>query len=233
MEWRDLVTDDPHPNRDSTLASRRRRAIRHRMATTMPPQEPAPSLVGSAKSAEGRKGAEAPRSTVTVPRIKPRDHAARAVLVSLRSALARIRGTEAEARRGDVEGIHRLRTATRRLRSELRAFRGLVDADWIAPLESEMKWLAGLLGNVRDLDVLADRFRKAAGKEDFSETGALAPLFVDLMARHARASRELRGALQGERYRGLLAILQRAIDHPSLKAESCVPCGTALPPLAA
>jgi CHAD domain-containing protein len=199
----------------------------------MPAHEPAQSLVGPADSAEGRKGSDASGSTVTVPRIKPREPVAQAVLVSLRSALTRIRGAEAEARRGDVEGIHRLRTATRRLRSELRAFRGLVDADWIEPLEGEMKWLAGLLGDVRDLDVLADRFRKADVEEDFSETGALAPLFTDLMARHARASRALRGALQGERYRWLMGSLQYAIDTPSLEAEACAACRTALPPLAA
>jgi CHAD domain-containing protein len=203
------------------------------MATIMPAHEPAQPLVGRAESAEERKGSDASGSTVTVPRIRPRDPVAKAVLVSLRSALSRIRGTEGEARRGDVEGIHRLRTATRRLRSELRAFRSLVDADWIGPLEDELKWLAGLLGNVRDLDVLAERFRKAVGEEDFSGTGALAPLFTDLMARHVRASRELRVALQGERYRGLLASLQRAIDQPPPEADACAACRTALPPLAA
>jgi CHAD domain-containing protein len=156
-----------------------------------------------------------------------------AVVISLQTALSRIRNTEAEARRGDVEGIHRLRTTTRRLRSELRSFRGLVDPDWIGPLEGEMKWLAGLLGGVRDLDVLTERFRKAAAAQGLSESEDLAPLFADLMARHARASRDLRAALQGERYRQLLGDLQRTIDGPSLAAEACTPCRTALPPLAA
>src|SRR5262249_14256305 len=45
--------------------------------------------------------------------------------------------------------------------------------------------------------------------------------------------RELRGALQAERYRELLASLQHAIEQPSLQAEACKPCRTALPPLAA
>ena len=49
--------------------------------------------------------------------------------VALETALSRIRGIEADARRGDAEGIHRLRTTTRRLRSELRAFRDLVDPE--------------------------------------------------------------------------------------------------------
>ena len=162
-------------------------------------------------------------ATVPVPRLKPRDLAARAVQTSLETGLSRIQGIEAEARRGDPEGIHRLRTSTRRLRSELRAFRGLADPAWIGPLEGEMKWLAGLLGDVRDLDVLTARFHKAADDEGL-DTQELAPLFDDLTARHARALRELRNALQGDRYRGLIEALQQAIEHPTLNDEACMPC---------
>src|SRR5262249_40164041 len=150
----------------------------------------------------------------------------------LDTALSRIRGTEADARRGDVEGIHRLRTTTRRLRSELRAFRSLVDPDWFGPLEGELQWLAGLLGGVRDLDVLTARFRHAADEGGLSPD-SMAPLFAELMTRHGRALQDLRVALQGDRYRDLLAALERAIGHPSLGAASCKPCGKALPPLAA
>src|SRR5579883_2166176 len=199
MDRKDAIAegDPPEPRPDASV--RRHRAVSEPMATIMPRHELAQMLVGHARPASGRNGPDPSGSTVTVPRIKPRDPAAQAVLISLQTALSRIRGTEAEARRGDVEGIHRLRTTTRRLRSELRAFRGLVDPDWIGPLEGEMKWLAGLLGGVRDLDVLTERFRKTAAAEEFSETEELAPLFADLMARPARASRDLRSALQGER----------------------------------
>lgn len=189
-------------------------------------------LSGRAPSGPGRERTDGPGSTVAVPRLRPRDPVVRAVLTALETALSRIRTVEAEARRGDVEGIHRLRTTTRRLRSELRAFRGLVDPGWVGPLEGEMKWLASLLGAVRDLDVLMDRFRKAAA-EDGLETEDLSPLFAELMTRHARASRELRGALQGDRYRAILAHLQDAIARPSLEGCACAPCREALPPLAA
>jgi CHAD domain-containing protein len=181
-------------------------------------------------AAQGRERRSDAAPTVEVPRIRPRDPVARAVLVALETALSRIRGTEADARRGDVEGIHRLRTTTRRLRSELRAFRVMVDPDWFGPLEGELKWLAGLLGDVRDLDVLMARFRKAVDGDGLSPD-SVAPLFAELMARHARASQDLRGALQGDRYRDLLAGLERAIGHPSLGTESCTPCRRALPPL--
>jgi CHAD domain-containing protein len=199
----------------------------------MPPPDPPVMLAERGRPRPGRERPDDPGSTVAVPRLKPRDPVARAVLAALETAASRIRSIEPAARRGDAEGIHRLRTTTRRLRSELRAFRDLVDPDWIGPLEGEMKWLAGLLGDVRDLDVLTARFHKAAAADDGSENPALAPLFADLAARHARASRDLRKGLQDERYRNLLAALQHAVDHPSLAADSCAPCRTALPPLAA
>ncbi len=180
-----------------------------------------------------RNGTDGHGSTVEVPRIRPRDPVGKAVLAALATALARIRTIEGDARRGDVDGIHRLRTTTRRLRSELRAFRDLLDPEWTGPIEAELKWLAGLLGDVRDLDVLTTRFRKAAGVEPGSEPEALAPLLGELTARHTRALRSLRKGLQGDRYRELLATLQRAIDHPRLADEAGTPCRAAMPPLAA
>ena len=217
----------PHDGRNS-------RAARNRTATIMPPRENAPMLAGRPVPADGQERAVVPSPTVTVPRLRPRDPVARAVILALEAALSRIRSIEPEARRGDVEGIHRLRTTTRRLRSELRAFRDLVDPEWVGPLEGELKWLAGLLGGVRDLDVLTARLREAAGiPEDGSPPEDLVPLFAHLAARHARATRELRGALQSERYRDLLAAIEHAAERPSLGADSCTPCKKALPPVAA
>jgi CHAD domain-containing protein len=141
---------------------------------------------------------------------------------------------EASARAGDSEGIHRLRTATRRLRSELRALGELVEPQWLEPLESELKWLAGVLGAARDVDVLSQRLRKdLAARDAEADQRALAPLFAELMARQARAARELQTVLLGDRYRRLLAALEPVAAHPPLTDEAQAPCRRALPPLAA
>ncbi len=155
-----------------------------------------------------------------------------AVLVSLETALSRIRAIEPEVRQGDSEGIHRLRTTTRRLRSELRAFHDLVDPHRVEGLEGELKWLAGLLGDVRDVDVLSERLRTALSNQNDLDRAAMSPLFDDLTARHARASVALRNALQNDHYRDLLAAVQRAIEQPALTDDAWVPCREALPPLA-
>lgn len=198
----------------------------------MPTHEPAQVRAGDTGPESGTDRPKASCPTVEVPRIRPRDPIARAVVVALETALSRIQNTEADARRGEVEGIHRLRTTTRRLRSELRAFRGLTDPGWIGTLEDEMKWLAGLLGSVRDLDVLTARLRGAAEHQGGSQAESLAPLFGELMNRHARASNELRAALKGDRYCELILSLGRAVSRPVLGPGSCTPCRKALPPLA-
>ena len=52
----------------------------------------------------------------------------------------------------DPEGVHKMRVATRRLRSALRAFKKVLPAS-IRSFNGEFKWLAAALGGVRDLDV--------------------------------------------------------------------------------
>ncbi len=165
--------------------------------------------------------------------IRPRDPVERAVRVAIASALDRFHDNEAAARHGTVEGIHRLRTATRRLRSELRAFRELVEAEWMGPIESELRWLAGRLGAVRDLDVLTARFRAAAGPEDGPLAADLGPLFAEMARRHDHASEELREALRSDRYQALVDALGRALDVPPSGNEARVSCREAMPPLAA
>ena len=80
------------------------------------------------------------------------------VVDAIRSALCRarqrIRQHEPGARQGDVEGVHRMRTAARRLRGELHLYRDLLEGDWAERLNRELKWLGQRLGAVRDGDVL-------------------------------------------------------------------------------
>jgi CHAD domain-containing protein len=163
------------------------------------------------------------------PAIAPDDPAAVAIRAALARGEGRLRGLGPEAGRGDPEGVHRLRTSSRRLRSELRTFRVLVDAHWARPLEDDLKWLAGLLGAVRDIDVLKERLRRSSGEA----LGDLGLLFLTLDERHAEASRALREALAGDRHRDLLRRLAEAAAAPVLQPEAAGPCRSALPPLVA
>jgi CHAD domain-containing protein len=63
----------------------------------------------------------------------------------------------------DTEFVHQARVATRRMRSAMRLFRDAIPIGTATYLESEVKWLGGLFGVVRDLDVFLlnlTRFRE-------------------------------------------------------------------------
>jgi CHAD domain-containing protein len=214
-------------------------------------EHPVPAAGTNGRSLFQTNGKGAPRlerpgpkpAVVSLPRIKPRQPAVDLIRGALRGAMARLEAADPEARRGEVEGIHRLRTSTRRLRSELQAVRELVEKDWREHLQQELKWLAGMLGDVRDLDILANRLLSAikpveqngarAGSSETLSTGPLEPLFLDIRQRHDRNSQALREALQGERYSDLVAALKESISEPAIKEEAWESCRTALPPLVA
>ena len=70
-----------------------------------------------------------------------------------------------QLRRGH-DPIHDTRVAIRRLRSTIRVFGKLVDSSAAGHLDEELKWFAGLLGEVRDRQA-----RKASASAQSSGTG--------------------------------------------------------------
>ena len=96
----------------------------------------------------------------------------------------------------DPEDLHQLRVATRRLRAFLRAARPLLAPGPTEDLRSELAWLGGALGPVRDLDVLLQHFSR--------ELGDAAGLIGALEERRAEARATLLEALSSQRYFALL-----------------------------
>jgi CHAD domain-containing protein len=171
---------------------------------------------------------------LALPRIRPDDPAGQVVCSTIRQALSRIAATEAQVRQGEVEGVHRLRTTTRRLRSELRTLKSFVELHWREHLEEELKWLARRLGDVRDMDILLARLKKAAAKteEGDASESALEPMFAKFQSRRSQAAWSLSEAMHCDRYRSLLAALEQAGLEPPLADAAAEPCRTALPPAA-
>ncbi len=131
----------------------------------------------------------------------------------------------------DPEGVHQARVSTRRLRSDLRTFRSVVDAESTQALREELKWLAESLGAVRDCDVLLMRMRKRVAALPTEDAEAVRRVVAALEAARARAYDELLVALRSERY---LALLDRLIDEanqPALATGSEIPAAEALPAL--
>ena len=146
------------------------------------------------------------------------------------TAVERIEAAEAAARAGSVEGVHRLRTSCRRLRSELQAFERLLQGEPSGRLIAELRWLGAAVGEVRDLDVLRERLERGESEQD-RET--LKPLFDALEKRHARAVQAMRQTLKGKRFEALLNAIRSAVDDPPLRPRASRTCRKSLPPLVA
>jgi CHAD domain-containing protein len=129
------------------------------------------------------------------------------------------------------EHVHQARVATRRLRSDLRTFRGLVQAEWASSLRDELGWLAGILGAVRDRDVMLQRMaRRVDGLAEASRPRA-AGILTTLQAARGEAHVELLESLRGHRYLALLDGLVEAANAPMLLPEAELPAKDVLPGL--
>ncbi len=104
----------------------------------------------------------------------------------------------------DPEGTHQARVGIRRLRSDLRTARSLLDLDVVEPLRGELQWLMGHLGEVRDLDVLLGRLRADLGSLDSVDRERAATVLGAVADDRAAAYERLRAALRTPRCAALL-----------------------------
>ena len=88
------------------------------------------------------------RPSSSFPRLGSKPTAGEVIQVAIAGSVARILRHDPGVRIGDdPEDVHQARVGTRRLRSDLRTFRSLLDPEWLAPRREELKWIADLLGH--------------------------------------------------------------------------------------
>ncbi len=143
------------------------------------------------------------------------------VLTYLRAQHAAVLSNAALVRRSDPDGVHDMRVAIRRARATLRTYRLVLDRDRSEPLRAELRWLAGLLGAVRDSQMLRAHLDRAVKK--VPPELVLGPVRgrIDerLLADEARATVELLDAFGSDRYAGLLRALEDVIRYPGPNAS--------------
>ncbi|MFV2126372.1 CHAD domain-containing protein [Micromonospora sp. LOL_013] len=135
----------------------------------------------------------------------------------------------------DDTAVHQMRVGCRRLRSDLRTFRALVDREWAGALRDELKWIAGVLGGARDAEVLRDRLRRTAGADPVAPLPSAAVELIDatLADRQAAALAEVDATLRSNRYVALVEMLVQAAREPRLTPAAAGPAAEVLPRLVA
>jgi len=118
------------------------------------------------------------------------------------------------ARTGNVEAIHRLRVAVRRLGATLRLFGDVLPSTFVERRRSDLAWLGDALGAPRDLDVLAALVERHGERLGRADRAALAPLEEEIRHLRAGARATLASALDSNRTALLVRRLANEATSP-------------------
>lgn len=176
--------------------------------------------------------AVAPPELPIAAKVLPSDPASELVAASLRAGTRKLLLADIGVRRHQEDAVHQLRVACRRMRSDLKTFRPLVEPMWGEALRAELAWLAGSLGDARDLEVLRERLAAlvAGGRPPYDPEG-FARLDAVLAEREEAALEVGADALRSDRYLRLLDVLVDAARDPVVSPAAATACQRALPAL--
>ncbi len=122
----------------------------------------------------------------------------------------------------DIEAVHDMRVSTRRMRSALRLFAPFFKPKAIKPYSRELRTLAGLLGTVRDLDVL---MAHARAFEAANPPADLSPLFRTWNKRLNKARAALVAHLDGDTFDAFVEAYNAFLTKPGKGAISLPDAG--------
>lgn len=151
------------------------------------------------------------------PRLTRRSTAADVLHEHLAGQVAELVRRDPQVRLDQDDAVHKMRVATRRLRSALSTFNDLLDPGLSAGLGDELRWLADVLGGARDTEVMHARLRALlAGEPPELLLGHVVADVDDVMtARYRAAHAAVVEVLDGQRYLDLLARLDALVAQPS------------------
>lgn len=139
----------------------------------------------------------------------------------LRLHFGRMLVNEAGTRAGeDIEALHDMRVATRRMRAVYGIFAEYFDSTVLDPFNKGLRRTGRSLGAVRDLDVLLEKAEayRAALPPDAAGAGDIGPLLDDWHARRAVARRQMLDYLDGQGYRTFVEDFRAFLTTPGAGA---------------
>jgi CHAD domain-containing protein len=145
---------------------------------------------------------------VTLTAEQPYAQAAKAIIAERSEGVFALRPKEVLDLR-DIEGVHAMRVATRRLRAALEVFGPCLAPKQRRRAHNEVKALAAALGERRDRDVQLDLLARLQKDCDGAERRALAVLAGELQKEQLEANRGLAEALRHAKRTGLRRRLAR------------------------
>jgi CHAD domain-containing protein len=143
---------------------------------------------------------------------EPDDSAASFLRDALGPSLARLSACRAEA--ATPETIHQARVATRRTRANLKDLRAVFGDGWDGDVRPELAWIGGLLGGVRDADVLATALETELDRADERVRRSGGVLVAEVRRDRERALEDLVYGLGHPRFLAVVDHLAALIDAP-------------------
>ena len=174
--------------------------------------EPAPDTdLAAVASRRGRRpGAYSSKLDIPLAPDQRSDSAVVTILLDLLDTLeANVDGIIADL---DPEFLHDLRVAGRRTRSALTQLKGVLPKPTVAPFNPEFKWLGGVTGPLRDLDVFLLEMPSYRSMLPDHAAADLEPLASLIMTMRRRAHRTVARALRSGRFRELVTDWRRTLE---------------------
>jgi CHAD domain-containing protein len=149
----------------------------------------------------------------------------------LRIQAGALSSLEPMVRADQPDAVHQMRVATRRLRAALRSFGKVIPRSRSVKAAAELKWLGGMLGPVRDGEVLPEHLH--ASLRSVPVELLIGPVQARVQGHFSRqraaAYTELIEALDSPRYAALLAELERLTTERPLGPQAGDPAREVLP----
>ena len=135
--------------------------------------------------------------------VGPEQTAAEVAYAVMRKQFAALRANEPGTRLGeDIEALHDMRVASRRLRAAMAAFRPFLTPR-MERFREQLGWVAAALGEVRDLDVQLERMEEWRASFDPGRAAALEAVEAVLETRRRAARKRMLAVLDSRRYERL------------------------------
>lgn len=203
----------------------------HKQELVFTALQPAAELPAGGRGTPGEPaGPAANRPTsAEIPPLRADEPMSEAGRKTMYTHFLRMLANEAGTRLGeDIEALHDMRVATRRMRAAYRIFAAYFDPEAIKPFNKSLRRAGQTLGAVRDLDVLLERAESYRAKLPPEQADALTPLLDDWRSRRKVARRALLDYLDGPAYRQFVTEFQAFLSTPGAGAQT-IPPGEPVP----